>query len=392
MGFRDEKKRGATPRTVRPRRGQAHAIIQAIDSALASDDGQTPTFASKNVTRVAPSEVRAEAWFDDASVLPGDGWAWSDTARSLWSYEHTWASICSLPFTITLYGPSRARVRAAFDATAWRLLRWLRIVAANPPLGAARPAESVRRLRLWWILSDEPKRLGRASAVTRRMVNSGYTWPSRGPDDDGTIVLYRTEDALKVFVHETMHTFRYDEAVLFGRMDGAGAPRAASVRRRDRDHGTKVYEGQYPVDYHEVAAEVFARIYAAAEAGDALERLKRSVWQADHFVRETTGGSLSRTGPYPYAEETPAFSYYVATGLVIFHMITPEVDAVVQDRDAPTTGGEYIDSVVGTYYERRGTSARRGGPVRAAALEVLGALVDEYVAPVALRPHPMRVN
>lgn len=367
--------------------GQAHAIIKAIDSALVSDEGQAPSFVHKNVSRVAPSEVRAAAWFDEASVLPGDGWAWSDTARSLWSYEHVWPSVCGLPFTMTLYGRTRSRVKAAFDATAWRFLRWLRVVSANPPLGAAGPAKLTRRLRLWWILLDEPKRLDRGSTVTRRMVNSGYTWPSRGIDHEGDIVLYRTEDALKVFVHETMHTFRYDEAVLFGRMDGA--PRAASVRRRDQ--GAKVYGGKYPVDNHEVASEVFARIYAAAEAGDAIESLRRSVWQADYFIRETTGGSLSHAGDY--AEETPAFSYYVATGLVIFHMITPEIDAVVQDRDAPLTGGEYIDSVVGTYYGRnKGRSTRMGGPVRAGALEVFGTLVEEYVAPFALRAYPMRVG
>lgn len=371
--------------------GQAHAVIETIGSALASDARHVAhlpsAFVDRNVMRVAPSEVRAAAWFDAASVLPGEGWSWSDAASTLYSYEQAWPSVGGLPVTITLYGPSRARLRAAYEATVWRLLRWLRIVAANPPLGAARPAESVRRLRLRWILSDVPKRLERAATVTRRMVNSGYTWPSRGPNDEGTIVLYRTEDALKVFVHETMHTFRYDDAVLFGRLDGG----RGTVRRRDR--GARMYGGRFPVDYHEVAAEVFARIYAAAEAGGslALERLKRSVWQADHFVRVTTGGSLSQAGAY--AEETPAFSYYVATGLVIFHMIMPDIDAVVQDRDAPLTGREYIDSVVGTYYDRRVASARRsGGPVRAAALEVLGALVDEYVAPRELRAYPMRVG
>ena len=209
---------------------------------------------------VRTDSLRGEDWFDARMLAKAGGFDADAFWRASGFITVDWEGSRAIPFRLNLYGGSKGAVRSHFHAYASRLLCWFHVMLRNPPpsSSASSAASSARHpcfddFTLHWFLLDVPKALvpeaggRRPREVTSRMVNTGYTWRCA---PSGVVVLYRLEDAFKVFIHETIHTFGYDVAML-GRAAGAGEGRVAV--------------NGFDIDLNEVCCELFARIYSVVE-------------------------------------------------------------------------------------------------------------------------------
>ena len=266
---------------------------------------------------VSVSDLKTTKWYDEKYVVPYE-------ANELWHTSATYST--EIPFTVNVYGVSKSDAVKYMRMYGDKLAKWIFIMIENK-----RPC--IRELTLHWLLYDVPKR-GRSSSsemVIKHMVNTGFTYRCKS---NNTITLYRIEDAYKVFVHETMHSFGYDVMLL------------------DSPSTSKLHYGVYTVDMYEVCCEFFARYVAIANNRVPESALKANVkWgllQASKFLGEKEFKDLLRgKTDSEYKEETPAFSYYVATGILLYAFCYDEVIA--------SSYYEYIKKVMEAYMtgERR---------------------------------------
>lgn len=260
---------------------------------------------------VSLSNLKTSEWYDEYYVIPHN-------ANEMWHMSVTYKT--QIPFTVNIYGINKSDATKYMRMYGDKFANWVYIAIVNK-----KPC--IRALTLHWLLYDVPKR-GRTSsdeAVIPHMVNTGFTYRCKSYN---TITLYRIEDAYKVFVHETMHSFGYDDMLL------------------DSPSISKLHYGVYTVDIHEVCCEFFARYVTIANDKTPDKALKANVkWgllQASKFLGETEfrellhGKAQSR-----YKEETPAFSYYVATGILLYAFCYDEIRA--------ESYYEYIKKVMDAY-------------------------------------------
>lgn len=266
---------------------------------------------------VSVSELKTSKWYNEFYVIPNE-------ADEMWYVSARYHT--QIPFTVNVYGVDKAQARKYMKRYGDTFAKWVYIAIVNK-----KPC--IRTLTLHWLLYDVPKR-GRSSStetVIPHMVNTGFTYRCKS---DNMITLYRIEDAYKVFVHETMHSFGYD-VMLLGSM---------SMQSR-----LELHYGVYTVDMHEVCCEFFARYVVIANDKTPEKALRANVrWgllQALKFLGETEfrdllGGKVESD----YKEKTPAFSYYVATGILLY--------AFCYDNDIDIKAGsyfEYIKKVMDVY-------------------------------------------
>lgn len=271
--------------------------------------------------------VKANSWYNEKYVL-------RDTINSeLVCIIATYEIVGSFSLSISIYDVNKREASKYAKRHADRLARWIYVMATNAPILC------VNQMSVHWLLYNDPKKRPEADRVTPHMVNTGYTWRCKNPN---VIVLYRTEDAFKVFVHETMHSFGYDSMLL----DSQSMSSVAKLRF-----------GVYTVDMHEVCSEFFARLVVIAEAhpSDAEKRaqlLRKNVkWglaQGMKLIgrREYRNALLGKTHDSLYREDTPAFSYYVATGVLLYAFCYAKID----------NGGSfsrYVQNTMRYYFEGR---------------------------------------
>lgn len=154
----------------------------------------------------------------------------------------------------------------------------LRVVAILPA-GAAVPCDDWGRLAQWagkgprntvyWFGADAPRRFPKRGALGAEHVNGGYTHPcsTRG------IVIYRLEEATRVFLHEMLHALCLD-------------PPVQSIPYRE--------------SVIETWAELFLIAYRSKGSATEAERLLRlqTQWVADTARRAALHGV---SGPADYA-------------------------------------------------------------------------------------------
>ncbi|NDC89366.1 MAG: hypothetical protein EB075_11300, partial [Bacteroidetes bacterium] len=183
-------------------------------------------------------------WVDKHELLR-EGWYISDMIPSEWipkrmyvitldydyaGYDYDGLLPQGLPIgldaqlTIKMYGRSEDTCRRYMSEYSDRIRRWLGVMFLHRSglvsdmrtnHGVKRRCD-VSRVTYHWLLLDVPRRFDArrkrvrddvSRTIRARDVNGGYTYPCQ---KNGTIVVYRTEDAMKVFIHETVHLFGYD--------------------------------------------------------------------------------------------------------------------------------------------------------------------------------------
>lgn len=282
--------------------------------------------------------LRRESWFDSTKITEDTGVEADVFWRGAGSVIIDWDDGRFIPFRVNMYGNSKSVVRRHFQTYAFRLIRWFHVMMRNRPVsskagkGVTGKNPCFDDFTFHWFLLDVPKRLDMAlgdgsRTITSRMVNSGYTWRCA---PNGVVVIYRLEDAFKVFIHETIHTFGYDKAML-----SSTSPTGK---------GVAVVNG-YDVDLNEVCCEFFARIYSVVESlcdrkidarreRQMMASLEFEAWwgiyQADKLIRVASGDAYTlldvladdgvgvARSALGYLERTPAISYYVVVGVMLY--------------------------------------------------------------------------
>lgn len=234
---------------------------------------------------VSISELKKEEWYDEYYVVP---------TRCERLYHERIQYDMEFPFVVNMYGKSREDIKKYIKYEEL-FAAWVYIISHEP---------CIKKLTLHWLLYDVPKRgrMNNRETVIPHMVNTGYTYRCKS---DNTITLFRIEDAYKVFVHETIHSFGYDVWLL-------GSSNVMELRY-----------GSYVVDAYEVCCELFARFVAIANERDPEKTLRANIkWglsQASRFLGEEEFRDILLQGrTREYKEETPAFSYYVATAILLY--------------------------------------------------------------------------
>lgn len=328
------------------------------------------SFPSSSMSRISGAALSKRTWYDTRYIpltyekRPGRG---THRGPDAWVH-HRFTSVVGserkgdddrLDVVLNIYGETRADVVEAFETHAYMMLRWLHAMVMETKENGNDGCGSTNAMRvatLHWLLIDIPKRMvdddenekENENTLREHMVNTGYTWPCQ---TDGVIVIYRKEDAFKVFVHETVHLFGYDVFLL------KGCPRTLRV------------SPAVVVDMREVVCELFARLYYVADAavgvptglrgredekdekndeGHRAHLEKNVVWSVTRAENLLRYGSAGRHGlvsilgddthepsDIVYAETTPAFSYYVATGILLFCIWHGGGDALVVAKRAP---------------------------------------------------------
>ena len=266
---------------------------------------------------------------------------------------------------IVLYGRSEETCRRFMDDYSQRIRRWLGIMfhhknTDNQKQNNRSTTKScnVKSVTLHWLLLDVPRQTQIPSSQQKTHdtsqtyitqphtiipydVNGAYTYPCQ---TDGLIVLFRIENAMKVLIHETVHLFGYD-----GSLDNNHNNEIIGVKRNNTS---------FEINLREVRCEVYARLYSVGEVvhemvthgkipsnNEAIRRefmrllRKNAAWgitRAHLLLRYASGNTkgIIDISPYVvmdnrphrhvlnwYQEKTPAFSYYVATGILLYALV-----------------------------------------------------------------------
>ena len=218
---------------------------------------------------------------------------------------------------IAVYSSHELADNVPFDSMARKMLSWLIVCSETNPSSCARDVD------VFLLRAPHLKMLPASSATTLGPinVNSGYATACART---GEIVVYRTEEWFKVFVHECFHAYGLDA--------GAGSPGL-----RDLSRALFPVEASHAIDeaYTETWARIVNVIYCAQgvpvlERSRALremlgvERMFASVQGAKILEHQGTNYACLRDAnagaACGYAEDTNVLSYYVLSGALINDM------------------------------------------------------------------------
>jgi len=149
--------------------------------------------------------------------------------------------------------------------------------------------------------------------------------------------MFREEEWLKVFIHETFHNMGFD----FSKMDeGKWLPTLQTMFRVEKD--TRLYES-YTEMWAEIVHMVFVTVYSSSapalrEANKTMDRLFKqyeenmiyeqrfACFQCAKVLHHammnysTFAQPFDPNAPVLYHEETAAFSYFIVRSILLFHM------------------------------------------------------------------------
>ena len=193
-------------------------------------------------------------------------------------------SILGSEVSVCIAGGKRSEDRAIVN----RVLAWLRVCYS-------RCSRCPATLDIVLYLAVVPKKFPTAGPLTAEHVNSGYAFRCTR---HGLIVVYRREEWFKVFVHETMHAFCFDNAP-------ETTPRVSSM-----SHGFG------PPSLSEAYAESWARIVSTLERSKNWSQVRKSLDKMSEHGLEAASKVMS----YVFSTSAPrthVFSYYILTALIL---------------------------------------------------------------------------
>lgn len=193
-------------------------------------------------------------------------------------------SVLGSEVSVCIAGGKRSEDRAIVN----RMLAWLRVCFS-------RCSRCPATLDIILCLTAAPKKFPKKGPLTAEHVNSGYAFRCTR---HGLIVVYRREEWFKVFVHETMHAFCFDNAP-------ETTPRVSSIGL-----------GFEPPSLPEAYAESWARIISTLERSKNWSQVRQSLdGMSKHGL-----GAASKVMSYvssTSAPQTHVFSYYILTALIL---------------------------------------------------------------------------
>jgi hypothetical protein len=198
------------------------------------------------------------------------------------------------------------------------ILTWLYI------LNIYSPRHCVHKLSIYLYFTNLLKQLpnNKSIALDKCHINTAYTYTCPG---DAEIILYRKEEWMKVFIHETFHTFGLD----FSNMSQASIP--SFIHNHFRINITPYLFESYTefwgevihimflsYSFHPENKTLFIQTFyniLNIEINHTLLQVNKIFHHMDlHYLH-----FLNKTLTIKYKENTPVFSYYIIKSILLFH-------------------------------------------------------------------------
>ena len=237
------------------------------------------------------------------------------------------------------YSPSHPvspeKIYKVLDESVIQMYIWLFV--AMHFIGANSPCSP--ELSVYWYMTDWQKKIPETAAISLSEINANTGFTMACPRVANSIYVYRREEWFKVFVHETIHSFGIDFALMPGEYD-------KSIFEMFGIHcDLRLYEA-YTETWAEIIQAIFFCMTPPREVVEVALNHERmfSLFQKTKILnhqRLTYRELYTKTGGARYKEETPVFSYFVLKSILMFHY------AEFIDWCAENNGGTFVFTKTG---------------------------------------------
>ena len=172
-------------------------------------------------------------------------------------------------------------------------------------------------LTLYWYLTDWQKKIPETGEIALSEINANTGFTMACPRVANSIYVYRKEEWFKVFVHETIHSFGIDFALMSEEYD-------KSIFEMFGIHcDLRLYEA-YTETWAEIIQAIFFCMTPPTEVVEVALNHERmfSLFQKAKILEHhqlTYRELYTKTGGVRYKEETPVFSYFILKCILMFH-------------------------------------------------------------------------